>query len=65
MLMSQSTTSEPFSTLQIKSNLRILTMNCRSVLNKTAELAAAIEYIKPDVIYGTALVNEYQTREIP
>ncbi len=36
-----------------KNNLRILTLNCQSIIGKTAEFAAAIDYIKPDIICGT------------
>jgi hypothetical protein len=36
-----------------KSNLRIMTVDCRSVVDKKAELAACINYTKPDIICGT------------
>ena len=36
-----------------KSNLQIMTVNCRSVVDKKAELAACINYTKPDIICGT------------
>ncbi|KAL8581458.1 hypothetical protein ACOMHN_004343 [Nucella lapillus] len=36
-----------------KSNLRILTLNCQRILGKTAELAAALKYLKPDIVCGT------------
>ena len=36
-----------------RQNLRILTVNCRSIANKKSELAAAVNYIKPDIICGT------------
>jgi hypothetical protein len=36
-----------------KGNLRIMTLNCRSINDKTSEFAAAVNYIKPDIICGT------------
>ncbi|KAL8615421.1 hypothetical protein ACOMHN_036241 [Nucella lapillus] len=36
-----------------KSNLCILTLNCQRILGKTAELAAALKYLKPDIVCGT------------
>jgi hypothetical protein len=36
-----------------KDNLRILTINCQRVDNKTAELAATLDYFKPDLVCGT------------
>ena len=36
-----------------KRHLRILTVNCQRIGNKKAELEAAINYIKPDIICGT------------
>ncbi|CAG2233662.1 unnamed protein product [Mytilus edulis] len=36
-----------------KQNLRILTLNCRSIKDKTSEFSAAVNYIKPDIICGT------------
>jgi hypothetical protein len=30
-------------------NLRIMTLNCRSINDKTSEFAAAVKYIKPDI----------------
>jgi hypothetical protein len=36
-----------------KINLRIMIVNCRSVVEKKAELAACINYTKPDIICGT------------
>ena len=30
-----------------------MTVNCRSMINKTADLEASINYIKPDVICGS------------
>ncbi|CAG2212034.1 unnamed protein product [Mytilus edulis] len=39
--------------LNEKRNLRILTVNCRSIKDKTSEFKAAINYIKPDIICGT------------
>jgi len=37
----------------MKSNLRILTVNCRSIVGKSAEFAATLDYIKPDIVCGT------------
>ena len=34
-------------------NLRILTINCQSIRNKTQELSTVLEYTKPDVVCGT------------
>jgi hypothetical protein len=50
-----STGSTSSSVLKIppKSNLRIMTVNCRSVVNTKAELTACINYTKPDIICGT------------
>lgn len=36
-----------------KENLRIMTINCRSIKDKKTELASCINYIKPDIICGT------------
>jgi hypothetical protein len=36
-----------------KRNLRIMTLNCRSINDKTSEFAAAVNYIKQDIICGT------------
>jgi hypothetical protein len=36
-----------------KRNQRIMTLNCKSINDKTSEFAAAVNYIKPDIIYGT------------
>ena len=50
-----STTTEgdnPYSVPK-KQNLRILTINCRSIKDKSQELTAAIEYLKPDIVCGT------------
>ena len=30
-----------------------MTLNCRSINDKTSEFAAAVNYIKPDIICGT------------
>ena len=30
-----------------------MTVNCRSIVNKKAELAACMNYIKPDIMCGT------------
>ena len=50
-----STTSEdqnPYSVPK-KQNLRIMTVNCRSIRDKSQELTVAIDYLKPDVVCGT------------
>ena len=39
--------------IQEKENLRILTVNCRSIQDKTAEFDMALQYIKPDIVCGT------------
>jgi hypothetical protein len=39
--------------LPAKRNLRILTVNCRSIKDKTSEITVAVNYIKPDIICGT------------
>jgi hypothetical protein len=39
--------------LPAKRNLKILTVNCRSIKDKTSEFTAAVNYIKPDIICGT------------
>jgi hypothetical protein len=36
-----------------KTNLRILTVNCRSIAEKTSEFRASLDYIRPDIICGT------------
>ena len=36
-----------------KSNLRIMTVNCQSVTQKTQELATVLQYAKPDIVCGT------------
>ena len=36
-----------------KKNLRIMTINCRSVKDKRAEFEAALHYLKPDIVCGT------------
>lgn len=36
-----------------KTNLRILNVNCQSVVNKRAELLTTLQYIKPDIVFGT------------
>ncbi|CAC5403544.1 unnamed protein product [Mytilus coruscus] len=36
-----------------KRNLNILTVNCRSMKDKTSEFKAAANYMKPDIICGT------------
>ena len=48
----QSSTSSVFE-LPKKRNLRILNVNCQSISLKTQELAAVLEYTKPDVVCGT------------
>jgi hypothetical protein len=36
-----------------KKNLRILTVNCRSIKDKTSEFKAILNYTKPDIVIGT------------
>lgn len=36
-----------------KNNLRILNINCRSIIDKKSEFAAMLEYLKPDIVCGT------------
>lgn len=36
-----------------KLNLRIMTMNCRSIRDKKSEFTAIVNYAKPDIIIGT------------
>ena len=45
--------SSAFNNLPIKTNLRILNINCQSILGKKAEFKASLEYIKPDIVCGT------------
>ncbi|XP_063409089.1 uncharacterized protein LOC134692562 [Mytilus trossulus] len=47
------TTSSNVFNIETKRNLRILTLNCRSIKDKTSEFTAAVNYIKPDIICGT------------
>jgi hypothetical protein len=47
-----------------KRNLRILTVNCRSIKDITSELKAIINYTKPDIVIGTeSWLKGGQTRE--
>ena len=36
-----------------KKNLRIMNINCRSIVGKSSEFLAALNYIKPDIVCGT------------
>ena len=36
-----------------KSNLRILNINCQSIQSKRSELHTMLQYIKPDIVFGT------------
>ncbi|CAC5398267.1 unnamed protein product [Mytilus coruscus] len=36
-----------------KRNMRILTVNCRSIKDKTSVFKAAVNYITPDIMFGT------------
>ena len=49
-----------------KDSLRVLNINCQSVVRKRAELAALIDYVKPDVVCGTEswLQTDIQSSEI-
>ena len=53
--LTQSTNSTNSNVLKLppKGNLRIMTVNCYSIIDKKAELSASIHYIKPDIICGT------------
>jgi predicted nucleotide-binding protein (sugar kinase/HSP70/actin superfamily) len=47
------TESTSIPNLPPKRNLRILTVNCRSIKDKTSELNVIINYTKPDIVIGT------------
>ena len=49
-----------------KSNLRILNINCQSIQSKRAELQTALQYIQPDLVFGTEswLSSDIATSEI-
>ena len=49
---SENDTSLPFN-ISNKTNLRIMTVNCRSIKDKTAEFKCTVAYTKPDIIIGT------------
>ncbi|CAG2220894.1 unnamed protein product [Mytilus edulis] len=53
--LTQSTNSNNSNVLQLppKGNLRIMTVICRSIIDKKAQLSASIHYNKPDIICGT------------
>ena len=36
-----------------KTNLRTINVNCQSISGKTGEFQAALQYIKPDIVFGT------------
>lgn len=36
-----------------KSNLRVMTVNCRSIMDKQSEFKAVLDYVKPDIVCGT------------
>jgi len=42
-----------YSNLPHKQNLRIMTVNCRSVKENNSEFKTAVNYIKPSIICGT------------
>ena len=54
---SSSTSSAPNDSsifnLPRKQNLRILTINCRSIIDKKSEFESVLDYIKPDIVCGT------------
>ncbi|XP_053403025.1 uncharacterized protein LOC128558204 [Mercenaria mercenaria] len=50
---STSTTSMEHGFPRNQSNLRLLTVNCCSIRTNRSEFAAALDYIKPDLICGT------------
>jgi hypothetical protein len=37
----------------VKKNMRIMTVNCRSIKDKRAEFETALHYLKPDIICAT------------
>jgi exonuclease III len=37
----------------VKKNMRIMTVNCRSIKDKRAEFETALHYHKPDIICAT------------
>jgi hypothetical protein len=41
-----------------KRNLRILTVNCRSIKDKTSELKAIIKYTKPNIVIRNRLLQK-------
>ena len=45
--------SSPFLHIPPKRNLRILTVNCRSIRDKISEFKATLNYTKPDIVIGT------------
>ena len=49
-----------------KSNLRILNVNCQSIQSKRSELHTMLQYIKPDLVFGTEswLSNSIASSEI-
>ena len=56
------TESTSIPNLPPKRNLRILTVNCRSIKDKTSELKAIINYTKPDSHRNRILAERGQTR---
>lgn len=44
--------SNPYD-IPTKRNLRVMTVNCRSIKDKRSELEAALHYLKPDVVCGS------------
>ncbi|KAK3107538.1 hypothetical protein FSP39_016928 [Pinctada imbricata] len=50
---SKSTNRLSSSTYPKKRNLRILNMNCRSIIEKRGEFSALLEYTQPDIVCGT------------
>ncbi len=50
---SKSNISDPYTITPIGGNLRVLTVNCRSLLSNSSELKACINYTKPNIVCGT------------
>ena len=50
---STSTDDSSVFSLPKKSNLRTLNVNCQSLSGKSGEFQAALQYIKPDIVFGT------------
>jgi hypothetical protein len=49
-----------------KTNVRIMNINCQSVANKSSELQAVVDYVKPDIVCGTEswLTKDHRSGEV-